>query len=115
MAGIANRLYARCGEPVNLETRSDVASGTGGIIETYTTFATAVMAKVVEIGTNYAGNEQIEEGATHLITVFNFPAAEEAQYVLFGDRRMRVLRQRYIGPPDIRFCQFMCEELSKNA
>jgi hypothetical protein len=110
---IATRLFARCGEPVNLETRADTASG-GIVVEAYTAFATGILAKVVEVGTAYAGgNEQIEEGATHIITISNFPQAEGAQYVYFGDRRMRVLRQRYIGPPDIRFCQFLCEEIER--
>lgn len=110
---IADRLFARCGEPVNLETRADTASG-GVVVETYSTFATGILAKIVEVGTMYAGgNEQIEEGATHVITIKNYGNVEGAQYVFFGDRRMRVIRQRMVGPPDIRFCQFICEEIER--
>jgi hypothetical protein len=112
---IADRLYARCGEPVNLEKRTDTASGVGTIIESYTAFATALMAKVVEVGTLHAGTEQVEEGATHLITIKNFVGAEDAEYVTYGIRRMRVQRMRLIGPPDIRFMQYLCEEIEKNA
>lgn len=109
---IADRMFARCGEPVSLATRTDTASG-GSLVETYTVFAVDLPAKVVEVGAFYTGSEQIEEGATHVITISDFVGAENAEYVFQGERRLRVQRIRMIGPPDIRFAQYMCEEIER--
>lgn len=110
---IADRLFARCGEPVDLATRSDAVTSGGGIAETYTPFATAIPAKIVEVGSMQFGQEQVEEGVTHVVTIFDFGIADVDEYVLHGDRRLRVQRVRLIGPPDIRFRQLMCEEIER--
>jgi len=111
MPAIADRLFARCGELVDLAIRSDVVNVGGGITESYTVFATGIMAKIVEVGTLHQGAEQVEEGMTHIVTILDFGGANVDEYVMHGDRRMRVQRVRLIGPPDIRFRQLMCEEI----
>jgi hypothetical protein len=114
---IADRLFDRCGELVNLATRTDVTNNvTGGIDETYSIFAT-VQAKVVEIGSLHGVGgdvEQIQEGVTHIVVVTERPDGMATEYVIYGPKRLRVQRHRMIGPPDIRFRQFLCEELEKS-
>ncbi len=113
---IAARLFDRCGELVDLATRTDVTDNvTGGLVETYSIFAT-VEAKVVEIGSLHGVGgdvEQIQEGVTHIVIVTERPDGMHTEYVMYGTKRLRVQRHRMIGPPDIRFRQFLCEELER--
>lgn len=109
-AGIADRMFARVGEAVELQTRADTPAAGGGITETYTSFAT-VIAKIVELGSMHLGTEQVEEGVTHLVTVGEESGIKDAEYVIYQGRRLRVSRQRLIGPADIRFRQLFCEEI----
>jgi hypothetical protein len=108
---IADRLFARTAETVTLQTRADTAAGGGGVTEAYTSIATAVPAKVVEVGTQQLDSEQIEEGVTHIVTIAEQAVAANTEYVLYGARRMRVQRMRLVGPPDIRFRMILCEEV----
>jgi head-tail adaptor len=110
---IKDRMFARVGEMVELQTRVDAPSATGGLTETYTTFAT-VVAKVVELGSMHLGTEQVEEGVTHLVTVSEDTGVNDAEYVIYQGRRLRVSRQRLIGPADIRFRQLFCEEIESD-
>ena len=112
-AGIADRMFARVGEPVELQTRTDTPAASGGLTETYTTYAT-VPAKVVELGSMHLGTEQVEEGVTHLVTVNDVGGVKDAEYVVYQSRRLRVMRQRMIGPTDIRFRQLFCEEIESD-
>jgi len=115
---IADRLFEKCGDIVALQTRSDTAALAGGVTEAYTSFATALPAKVVEIGSMQQGAEQIEEGVTHIVTISEQSGADDAEYVLCTARagttvseRYRVQRMRLVGPVTNRFRMIFCEEI----
>lgn len=113
MSGIGDRMFARVGEPVDLQTRTDAPALSGGQTITYATFAANVPAKVVELGSQYLGQEQLEEAVTHLVTIAERADAAATEYVIYAGRRMRVHRHRLIGPPDIRFRQIFCEAIER--
>jgi len=115
---IADRLFARTRDTVSLATRSDTPNAGGGITASYDEFASAVPAKIVEIGTMHSGptgTEQLEIGITHAVFISDRPDADKTEYVfLTGRRRLRVERVRLIGPWDVRFVQFLCEEIERD-
>jgi hypothetical protein len=115
---IANRLFVKCGDVVALQTRADTAAIAGGVTEAYTSFATALPAKVVEVGSQDVSGEQVEEGVTHIVTISERSGAENAEYVLCTARagtvvseQYRVQRMRLVGPPNARFRMLLCEKI----
>jgi len=115
---IADRLFAKCGDVVALQTRADTAAVGGGVTEVYTSFATALPAKVVEVGSQDVGGEQVEEGVTHIVTISERAGSENTEYVLCTARagttvseRYRVQRMRLIGPVGNRFRMLLCEKV----
>lgn len=115
---IADRLFAKCGDIVALQTRADTAALAGGVTEAYSSFATALPAKVVEVGSQDVGGEQIEEGVTHIVTISERSGAGDTEYVLCTARagstvseRYRVQRMRLVGPVGNRFRMILCEKI----
>lgn len=116
---LADRLFAKCGDVVSLQTRADTAAVSGGVTESYTSIATALPAKVVEVGSRLQGSEQVEEGVTHVVTISDLSGADAAEYVLCTARagvavsqRYRVQQQKTVGPVNNRFRILSCEEIS---
>lgn len=67
--GIAERMFARCGDVVDLQVRLDTAGTAGGVDEVYTSFVASLPARVIEVGSQHNGNEQTDEGVTHVVTI----------------------------------------------